>query len=207
MYHISICLWISILFSLNHQNPAIPFARSLIYSDNIEITDTFVDTYKNDIYLTKALQIVAIEEDCLDNWRSEVIISNWFTTQLIEDIITIRHSYDEVRDCPKLEELYTFGFGNKTAQYNLDLNRGFDSTLHKMYNLFPTHNTLFEAYYWNKHLYHIWSNIHEATSTNYSSKQRRMALRKLKELIGEEDFKNRNFPPPYPVWTFSEILP
>jgi hypothetical protein len=55
-----------------------------------------------------------------------------------------------------------------------------------------------------EHLHTIYDLVDDSVRPQYSLYQRRLALFKIKKLIGEEDFYKGKLPPNIPIWRFSE---
>jgi hypothetical protein len=54
-------------------------------------------------------------------------------------------------------------------------------------------------------LYHLWDAIRDSRCEYYYITVRRQALKKVRDLIGDDAFYNGNFPPHVPVWRFQRI--
>ena len=54
-------------------------------------------------------------------------------------------------------------------------------------------------------LYHIWDTVRDARCEYYYVTVRRQALKRLKEMIGEEAYHAGQLPPHVPVWRFQRI--
>jgi hypothetical protein len=55
------------------------------------------------------------------------------------------------------------------------------------------------------HLHQVWSLVHDARSDYYYVALRRQALKKLRELIGDDAYYAGELPPHVPLWRFHEM--
>lgn len=63
---------------------------------------------------------------------------------------------------------------------------------------------------WNREaldLYRAWDLLDDARHAGYPAWRQRVALKRLREAIGDEDFNAGRMPPCVPVWRFNEMKP
>ncbi len=53
-------------------------------------------------------------------------------------------------------------------------------------------------------LYKVWDAVRDARCEFYYVSVRRQALMRLKDMLGEDDYRSTNLPPNVPVWRFNE---
>jgi hypothetical protein len=192
------------MFVLSNQNPTTLFAKSLIEDDNIQITTELIECHKHDFFLRKALQDVCLKHEILCNYSNEFVISNWFPPSMwTADIENMRKSYQSIKDCPSLDETATLPT-LKEVQAILKHNRDVECYLSRLCTTSYS-DIAFKALKDNEQLEMFWRQMKDAVEERYSIKDRRIALKNVKEWLGEEDFRNRKLPPSVPIWYFSEI--
>jgi hypothetical protein len=54
------------------------------------------------------------------------------------------------------------------------------------------------------HLYQVWDKVRDARCPYYYVTVRRQALKRLRDLVGEESYYSGNLPPCVPLWCFRE---
>ena len=55
------------------------------------------------------------------------------------------------------------------------------------------------------HLYQVWDAVRDARCDYYYVTVRRLALKRLRDLVGEEAYYSSNLPPCVPLWRFEQI--
>jgi hypothetical protein len=56
-----------------------------------------------------------------------------------------------------------------------------------------------------EHLYQVWDTVRDARCDYYYVTVRRQALKKLRKMLGVDDYYFGKLPPPVPLWRFQEI--
>lgn len=160
--------------------------------------------------LALCLQRVAIQQEWMEEadctWTDGPQPWHLFTRRdrLQHDCDVIRRHAVELRDCPRLIEASQFP--------SIDANRD-GRCLNRRYR-----DHLFGRLAWeqdragmiglvieeNERLYQVWNLADDAVQPYFGVVKRRTALRKLRELLGEDDYQAGRLPPPVPVWRFNE---
>jgi hypothetical protein len=87
----------------------------------------------------------------------------------------------------------------------IQFNRGYRANLTKRQAIEADRfEDLSEAIKETDRLYHIWDAVRDARCDYYHVTVRRQALKRLKSMLGNEDYLTANLPPNVPTWRFAE---
>jgi hypothetical protein len=149
------------------------------------------------------LQALAISLEILDPREVRFLLMR--TEDFSGDLKLLQRRYKELADAPPLHDCMRFP---DRALINdlLSFNRAYRQHLDNRQSL--------EATYWWElrevlqeadRLYQIWDTVRDARCDYYYVTVRRQALKKLKEMVGDEAYYNGTLPPHVPVWRFARI--
>ena len=187
-------------------------AMILLFS-NDGIPQDLVSPNKPEI--REACRKIAIEEEWLDE-REEVydINDGWKMYKIFQnednfsdDLIMMQKRRQDLESCPKLSDVYLFYMPIFYIQECKSFNRKHLDWLESAWLLNTDRRARFrDAIEETKSLYNIYDTLETAKSDNYNVNERRMALKKLKNLIGVKAYYGAAaFPPCVPFWRFTEI--
>ena len=148
-----------------------------------------------------ALWSLAVESEILDPREERLVRLEDFHA----DMTTLRRRHHELKDAPPLcdgrrfphraivGDLLAF---NRAYRRQLEARRAVDRDRSG-----PIHEAIREA----DHLYRIWDAVREARCEIYYIPVRRLALKNLRELIGESAYQCGEIPPHVPLWRFVDL--
>jgi hypothetical protein len=151
--------------------------------------------------LQAALWSVAVEEELLDPREERLKRLEDFAS----DLTVLRRRYRELKDAPPLGDARRFpdrgtsgdllSF-NRAYRRNLESRRAIDRDRGAV-----LHDATREA----DHLYRVWDAVREARCDIYYIPVRRLALKHLREMIGDLAYQSGQLPPPVPLWRFVDL--
>jgi len=147
------------------------------------------------------VQRLAIEWEILDSRETRYILAR--SEEFGIDINLLRRRYQELQDVPRLEDAERLP-NRQLAGELMQFNRAFRKTLDTRRALETDRadewlTVLSET----DRLYQVWDSVRDARCDYYYVTVRRNALRKVKELIGDEAWESVSLPPGVPTWRFS----
>jgi hypothetical protein len=149
------------------------------------------------------LQKLAVEWEILD--PREVRYKLTRAEDFALDLKELRRRYQELADAPPLHDGQRFP-DRATISDLLAFNRAYRQHLDNRQAVEPAHWwELREALQEADRLYQIWDTVRDARCEYYYVAVRRQALKRLRELIGEEAYFSGNLPPHVPLWRFQRI--
>lgn len=148
-----------------------------------------------------ALWSLAVESELLDPREERLKRLEDFAA----DLTVLRRRYRELKDAPPLGDSRRFpdrgtsgdllSF-NRAYRRNLESRRAIDRDRSAL-----IHDATCEA----DHLYDIWDAIREARCDIYYVPVRRLALKRLRDKIGDVAYQSGQLPPPVPLWRFVDL--
>jgi len=149
------------------------------------------------------LQALAIQWEILDPREVRYVLMR--SDDFSGDLKLLRRRFQELADAPPLHDQMRFP---DRALINdlLSFNRAYRQHLDNRQSMELT-------YWWElreilqevDRLYTIWDTIRDARCDYYYVTVRRQALKKVKEMLGDEAYYNGQLPPHVPVWRFARI--
>jgi hypothetical protein len=120
------------------------------------------------------------------------------------DLTILRRRYQDLHDAPKLVESFRLP-DRKQACELVRFNRAYRKNLETRQLIeFDRADELCEVMRETDRLYQTWDAVRDARCEYLYVPARRQALKKLKEMIGDEAFARGELPPNVPVWRFQE---
>src|SRR5207249_3016458 len=150
-----------------------------------------------------ALQHVAIERQILDPREKHFVLARPKYFQA--DLAMLRQRYEELVDAPPVHDCLRFP-DRAMVNEALAFNRAYRRQIEGRHPSEPSRwwelrNAADETDY----LYEVWDNVRDARCEYYYISVRRQALKKLRELVGDQAYYNAQLPPYVPLWRFQEI--
>lgn len=125
--------------------------------------------------------------------------------QFVEDLRIVRGRYAKLRNTPRLEDIKRYPSRNTINEF-IAFNRNYKQYLEEQMNIYGPREDLRTAKKETDHLYHVWDSLRDARCEYYYVHIRRESIRRLIELVGEDEYFAGNIPPHIPTWRF-EIIP
>jgi hypothetical protein len=153
--------------------------------------------------LRPTVQNLAIEWEILDPREVRYILAR--PEDFASDLNLVRRRYHSLVDAPALSDCLRFPDRDAVNEM-LSFNRAYRQNL-------GLRQPIELAHWWEyrtalqetDHLYQVWDNVRDARCDYYYVTVRRQALKKLREMIGEEAYYSGQMPPSVPVWRFQRI--
>lgn len=138
-----------------------------------------------------------------DGWKYHKIFTKEST--FVDEVIMIQKRRQDLEDCPHLVDLHRFPMPISAIKEGLSFNRAHLEWLEGAYLLNTDRRAMYrEAIEETKTLYNIYFTLECAKSNVYLVHDRRLSLKRLKNLLGESYYLNP-FPPPAPFWRFRDV--
>ncbi len=153
--------------------------------------------------LRPALQALAIQMEILDPREVRYVLTR--PEDFASDLKLLRRRYEELVDAPPLNDCQRFP---ERAIINdlLAFNRSYRQHIDTRQAMELAHWwELREAVQETDRLYQVWDTIRDARCDYYYVTVRRQALKRLRELVGEEAYYSGSLPPYVPLWRFQQI--
>jgi hypothetical protein len=149
-----------------------------------------------------SVQKLAIEWEILDPRETRYILAK--PEEFGIDVNLLRRRYQELKDVPHLSDANRLP-DRHTAADLLQFNRGFRKTLDSR-KLLETDRSdeWLTVIRETDRLYQVWDAVRDARCDFYYVTVRRHALRKLKDMLGDDDWHTATLPPAVPTWRFAE---
>lgn len=153
--------------------------------------------------IREAVHKVAIEWEILDSRETSYIFAK--RSDFESDLNLLRRRHQDFKDAPRLEEsnrLPERRIVNELVQFN----RAYRKHLVDRHQLELDRAEAYEVVMVETdRLYKVWDAVRDANCSFYYVTVRRQAMARLREMIGEDDYRNMNLPPNVPTWRFREI--
>lgn len=152
--------------------------------------------------LREAVQSLALEWEVLDQAEMKYIFAEHRDFAIDLDIL--RRRVVELADAPRSAEAFRFPDRRLSAEL-IQFNRGYRANLAKRQTIEADRfDDLSAAIKETDRLYHIWDAVRDARCDYYHVTVRRAALKRLKTMLGDEDYLTATLPPNVPTWRFAE---
>jgi hypothetical protein len=150
--------------------------------------------------LQAALYSQAVEWELLDPREERLLRLEEFAA----DLTVLRRRHQELKDAPPLGDARRFPDRGTSADW-LNFNRAYRRHLEARRVIDRDRTAVLkDAGREADHLYQVWDAVREARCDIYYVPVRRVALKRLRDLIGNCDYQAANLPPPVPLWRFAE---
>jgi hypothetical protein len=154
-------------------------------------------------WVRPSIQNLAVQLEILDPREVRYILAR--PEDVMSDLNLLRRRFRELADAPPLHDGRRFPERDRVNDL-LAFNRAYRQHL-------TVRQPLELVRWWElraamqetDHLYQIWDTVRDARCDYYYVTVRRQALKKLRQLVGEDDYYNGRLPPHVPLWRFREI--
>jgi hypothetical protein len=158
---------------------------------------------RNYMALRPALQRLSIHWEILDPREVRYVLTR--PEDFSSDVNLLRRRYCDLADAPALCDCQRFP-GRDVVNELLSFNRAYRQYL-------GSRQPIDLARWWDfraalqetDYLYQVWDTLRDARCEYYYVTVRRRALKKLREMLGEEAYFNGELPPHVPLWRFQEL--
>ena len=148
-----------------------------------------------------AVQQLAIEWEILDPRETRYILAK--PEEFGIDVNLLRRRYQELKDVPRLTDSERLPDRHAAGDL-IQFNRAFRKTLDTRSKLETDRaDDWLEVIRETDRLYAVWDAVRDAKCDFYYVTVRRHAMRKLKDLIGDEAWETASLPPGVPTWRFT----
>jgi hypothetical protein len=150
-----------------------------------------------------AIHQLAVRWEILDPRETRYVLAR--SEDFNTDLNMLRRRYQDLADAPHVGDSYRFpnrGAVNELVRFN----RAFRKHLDQRQQLEADRVDTLRAVMWETdRLYQVWDSVRDARCEFYYVTVRRNALKKLRDLIGEEAYRKGQLPPNVPTWRFNEM--
>jgi hypothetical protein len=149
------------------------------------------------------VQAVAIHWEILDTREVKYVLSR--AEDVNGDLKLLRRRWDDLADAPPLHDCMRFPDRALISDL-LAFNRSYRQQLENRQHLELVYGwELREVVGEVDRLYQIWDTARDARCEYYYISVRRQALKKLRDLVGDQAYYSGALPPHVPVWRFARI--
>jgi hypothetical protein len=152
--------------------------------------------------IRETAQSLAIGWEVLDPRESKYVLAR--SEDYAADLKLLRRRVADLGEAPPLHDCMRFP-DRALVNDLLAFNRTYRQNIDALQPLDPHHvGDLKEVLAEIDHLYQVWDLVRDARCEYYYVTVRRQALKKLRDLVGEEAYLNGSLPPHVPVWRFAK---
>jgi hypothetical protein len=153
--------------------------------------------------LKATLQTLAVQWEILDTREVHYILARPEDFQ--SDLNLLRRRFRDLAEAPALNDSLRFP-DRETINDLLAFNRAYrqNLTIRQPVELVRCWE-LRAAIQETEHLYQVWDTVRDARCDYYYVTVRRQALKKLRQMLGDEAYYFGRLPPAVPLWRFQEI--
>ena len=153
--------------------------------------------------LRDAIHAVAVQWEILDIRETRYVLTR--PEDFCTDLNMLRRRYRELEDAPMLADSFRFPERNAVNEL-VKFNRAFRKTIDQRQQLETDRADSFRNVLWETdRLYQVWDSVRDARCDFYYVTVRRQALKKLRDLVGEEAYLTGDLPPNVPTCRFNEM--
>jgi hypothetical protein len=162
-------------------------------------------TVSNDDYtrLQPTLQTLAVEWEILDAREVRYVLTR--PEDFAADIKLLRRRWNDLADAPRLHDCLRFperAVISDLLAFNRAYRQHLDTCMTvELVRWWELRESLQET----DRLYQVWDTVRDARCDYYYVTVRRQALKRLREMLGEEAYYSGCLPPHVPVWRFQRI--
>lgn len=150
-----------------------------------------------------AVQQLALRWEILDPREIRYVLTR--PEDFTADIKLLQRRYHELANAPPLHDSHRFP-DRGTVSDLLAFNRAYREHMETRQAVEIVHWWEFrEAVQETDRLYQVWDTVRDARCEYYYVTVRRTALKRLREMLGDEDYYAAKLPPHVPVWRFKRI--
>jgi hypothetical protein len=146
---------------------------------------------------------LALEWEILDPRETRFVLTK--PEEFEADVAMLRRRYHELVAAPPLDDAQRFPERSVVNEL-LVFNRAYRKFLEERQPIDSIHaDELRQVQREVDQLYQIWDAVRDARCEYYYVTVRRQALKRLRELLNEEDYYQGRLPPHVPLWRFQDI--
>ncbi len=153
--------------------------------------------------LRDAIHQVAVRWEILDERETRYVLTR--PEDFCTDLNMLRRRYRDLQDAPKVADSVRFPerqFVNEQVKFNRVFRRHIDERRQLEADRADSlRNVVSET----DRLYQVWDAVRDARCDFYYVTVRRQALKKLRDMIGEEAYADADLPANVPTWRFNEM--
>ncbi len=153
------------------------------------------------ITVRPAVRELALDWEILDTREVRYVLTRG--EDFASDLKLLRRRYADLCDAPPLYDCMRFpdrSLVNDMLAFNRAYRQHLDNRQSmELANAWQLHEMLLEA----DRLYQVWDLVRDTRCDYYYVTVRRQALKKLKEMIGDQAYYSGTLPPHVPVWRFA----
>jgi hypothetical protein len=150
-----------------------------------------------------AVQDVAVDWELLDPREVRYVLAR--PEDFAADLTLLRRRYHDLADAPALHDCLRFpdrAAVNDLLAFNRAYRQHIDTRQPMELSRWWELRTALQE---TDHLYQVWDTVRDARCEYYYVTVRRQALKKLRELLGEEAYYAGRMPPYVPLWRFRDV--
>ncbi len=150
-----------------------------------------------------AIHKLAVDWELLDFRETRYILAR--PDDFSADLNLLRRRYQELHDAPRVDD--SFRFPERAAVNDLvRFNRAYRKHLDGLADLDVDRTETIRAVMRETDtLYQVWDACRDARCEFYYVTVRRQALKRLRDLVGEDAYARGELPPNVPLWRFQEL--
>jgi hypothetical protein len=153
--------------------------------------------------LQAAIHQTAVEWEILDSRETRYVLSR--VEDFEADLNLLRRRYAELVDAPKLADAARFP-DRRTVNDLIRFNRAYRKHLEtRQVWEADRADAIRTAVLETDRLYRVWDAVRDARCEFYYVTVRRQAMKRLKEMIGDDAYASGELPPYVPEWRFREV--
>jgi hypothetical protein len=159
--------------------------------------------HKNLPAVRQAVVGLALDWEILDSREAPGMLTS--PESAGRDLEMLRRRYRDLRDAPSAADAYRFP-GRAMINEYLAFNRAYKTFVESREPMEVGDRTdIRGAAQEADELYDIWNTLKEARTEYYYITVRRAALKRLRDLLGEDAYQGAILPPHVPIWRFQEV--
>lgn len=178
---------------------------ALLITTSPEVIEDRVPTSDEWVVLQNSLQGVAVEWQLMDKRETTYIFAR--REDYGVDLQMIRLRYVDLKDAPKVEDSDRFP-PREWVTKQLTFNRAFRKKMMERIDGGLENDrvgTLTQVVKETDQLYQVWDLVRDGECVFYYVTVRRLALKRLRDLIGREAYEAADLPPFVPHWRFNDL--
>lgn len=153
--------------------------------------------------LTRAMKEFALQWEILDPRETRYVLC--VPNDFHADVMFLRRRWQELADAPRVNDSFRFPDTTTVGQL-LSFNRAYRRQLEASRGLeLARWWDLHEALQETDRLHLVWQTLAEAQCDHHYVTVRRQALKRLRDMIGDEAYYSGCMPPHVPIWRFHQI--
>lgn len=150
-----------------------------------------------------AVHKLAVQWEILDPRETRYILAR--PDDFSADINLLRRRYRDLLDAPQVDDSGRFP-DRSVANELIRFNRAYRKHLDQRHELeIDRSESLRSVMRETDRLYQVWDAVRDARCEFYYVTVRRQALKKLKDMVGDDDYASGSLPPNVPMWRFDEL--